>query len=61
MLANGLCRLFDTRLGEGDCMDGFVWTRSTYEHWPRVVVCAFTFEDFEPLLAIDRVALDDCY
>ena len=42
-------------------MDGFVWTRSTYEHWPRVVVCAVTFEDFEPLLAIDRVALDDCY
>ena len=54
MLGNGLCRLFDTRLGEGDCKDEFVWTPSTYEYWSRVVIGAFTFEEFEPLLAIHR-------
>ena len=26
----------------------------------RVVFCAFTFEEFEALLAIDRVALENC-
>ena len=60
MLGYGLCRLFDTQLGEGGGRDEYVWTRSTDEHWPQEVVFAFTFEDFAPLLAIDRVALDSC-
>ena len=38
MLGNGLCRSFDTRLGEGDCRDEYVWRRSTYEHKPKIVV-----------------------
>ena len=60
VLGHGLCRLFDTRLGEGGGRDEYVWTRSICVRWPQVVVCAFTFGDFEPLLAIDRVALDNC-
>ena len=31
----GLCRWFDTQLGEGGGRDEYVWTRSTYEHWPQ--------------------------
>ena len=59
VLRHGLCRLFDTRLEEGGGKDEYFWTESTCKHWPKVVICASTSGDFEPLLAIDRVALDN--